>query len=289
MNRASARSENSHLGPSPAVQTTGLSPAIAAVLEHLSAQAEPVTIGALSAMTGLHGNTVREHLEGLIAAGCAAKERAPSQGRGRPAWLYFATDTAAAAGADEYAGLASALAAHIHRTSDSPRLDGIAAGVDWGRQLAADFDGDEPSNHGRSNHEPSNHEPSNHERTTNTARNQTIALLEDLGFAPAVVADFATNSEPEASAGAGANTVTGDADAAVGGAGDAEDSIRVRLTRCPLLSAAHQYPDIVCGVHLGLVRGALDVFGDRDSDSELEPFAEPGACRLHLQPRKESQ
>ncbi|SMY04116.1 helix-turn-helix transcriptional regulator [Brevibacterium antiquum] len=279
INRASARAESSALGPGPAIQTTGLSPAIAAVLEHLSAQAEPVSIGALSAMTGLHGNTVREHLEELIAAGYAAKERALSQGRGRPAWLYFATDTAAAAGAVEYAGLASALAAHIHRTSDSPRLDGIAAGVDWGRQLAADFDGGEPSSQ----------EPSNHERTTSTARSQTISLLEDLGFAPAVVADFATNSEPEASAGAGANTVTGDADAAVGGAGDAEDSIRVRLTRCPLLSAAHQYPDIVCGVHLGLVRGALDVFGDRDSDSELEPFAEPGACRLHLQPRKESQ
>ncbi|HJA62039.1 MAG TPA: hypothetical protein H9788_13210, partial [Candidatus Brevibacterium intestinavium] len=56
-----------------------------------------------------------------------------------------------------------------------------------------------------------------------------------------------------------------------------------RLTRCPLLEAAHEHPDIVCGVHLGLVRGALEVFGDPAAESELEPFSEPGACRLHLQ------
>src|SRR5699024_12003747 len=55
-----------------------------------------------------------------------------------------------------------------------------------------------------------------------------------------------------------------------------------RLTRCPLLEAAHEHPDIVCGVHLGLVRGALEVFGDPAAESELEPFSEPGACRLHL-------
>src|SRR5699024_8993743 len=55
-----------------------------------------------------------------------------------------------------------------------------------------------------------------------------------------------------------------------------------RLTRCPLLEAAHEHPDIVCGVHLGLVRGALEVFGDHAAESELEPFSEPGACRLHL-------
>jgi predicted ArsR family transcriptional regulator len=55
-----------------------------------------------------------------------------------------------------------------------------------------------------------------------------------------------------------------------------------RLTRCPLLEAAHEYPDIVCGVHLGLVRGALEVFGDPDAESEIDPFSEPGACRLHL-------
>lgn len=241
INRASARTENSELGPSPAVPTAGLSLAVAVVLDHLSAQAEPVSIGALSAMTGLHGNTVREHLDGLIAAGLAAKEQALSQGRGRPAWLYFTTGGAAATGASEYAGLAAALAAHIHRTSDSPRGDGIAAGLEWGHQLAADFN-NEDSDAGA--------------HSDTTAQEQTVSLLDELGFAPTV-------------------------DTAAGG-------MQVRLTRCPLLSAAHQYPDIVCGVHLGLVRGAMDTFGDQGSDSQLEPFAEPGACRLHLQTPKQA-
>jgi predicted ArsR family transcriptional regulator len=65
----------------------------------------------------------------------------------------------------------------------------------------------------------------------------------------------------------------------------------VRLTRCPLLEAAHQAPDIVCSVHRGIAEGALEEFGtaefgtasDGSSDGvQLLPFAEPGACVLRL-------
>jgi hypothetical protein len=52
-----------------------------------------------------------------------------------------------------------------------------------------------------------------------------------------------------------------------------------------LLEAAHQYPDVVCGVHLGLTQGALEEFGADPVGTELLPFAEPGACRLHLMRR----
>lgn len=231
--------------------TTGLSPAVAAVLEHLSTQAEPVSVGALAAMTGLHSNTVREHLETLIAAGFAAKEQAFSRGRGRPAWLYFDTAGAAASNAPEYAGLASALAAHIHRTSDAPRSDGVAAGIDWGRQLAEDFAGEDAVADGQA--------PAADGQTP-AARDRVVSLLDELGFSPETESAGSDSSDEYC-----------------------DDVAHVRLTRCPLLSAAHQYPDIVCGVHLGLVRGALDVFGDEVSESQLEPFAEPGACRLHLQ------
>jgi predicted ArsR family transcriptional regulator len=58
----------------------------------------------------------------------------------------------------------------------------------------------------------------------------------------------------------------------------------VRLTRCPLLSAARAEPDIVCGVHLGLVQGLLEALGESSAGSDLVPFAEPGACRLVLPP-----
>ena len=60
----------------------------------------------------------------------------------------------------------------------------------------------------------------------------------------------------------------------------------VRLTRCPLLEAAHRSPEVVCSVHLGLVSGALEEYGADPEGSDLVPFAEPGACLLHLQARK---
>lgn len=56
----------------------------------------------------------------------------------------------------------------------------------------------------------------------------------------------------------------------------------VRLTRCPLLEVARRHKDVVCSVHTGLISGALEEFGDHDTEAVLQPFAEPGACLLHL-------
>lgn len=81
-----------------------------------------------------------------------------------------------------------------------------------------------------------------------TARRKVLDLLEEVGFAP--------ESDPRATT--------------------------ARLTRCPLLGTAKEYPDVVCGVHLGIVRGALSTYGVDSDHTELLPFAEPGACRLHL-------
>ena len=86
------------------------------------------------------------------------------------------------------------------------------------------------------------------------ARREVVALLDKLGFAPRT-----------------------DTRARV-----------VKLHHCPLLEAAHQHPEVVCGVHLGLVRGALVELGSDPAQTEraaLQPFSEPGACRLDLLPR----
>ena len=87
-----------------------------------------------------------------------------------------------------------------------------------------------------------------HGRGATGARRRVVALLADLGFAP----------EPSARA------------------------TSVRLTRCPLLDVARAEPDIVCGVHLGIVRGALQEWGASSQDAELLPFSETGACTLLL-------
>ena len=186
-----------------------------------------MTLAALAAESGLHVNTVREHLEALERRGLVQRESAAPRGRGRPALLYRAVDPT---DRSEYAGLATALAALIHRTSDHPHDDAVAAGEGWGRELARSKAGPQP--------------------TAQAARRQVVALLDDLGFAPET---------------------------------DRRSAV-VRLTQCPLLDAAHRYPDVVCGVHLGIVRAALDEFGTETAGAALFPFSEPGACGLKLAP-----
>ena len=86
------------------------------------------------------------------------------------------------------------------------------------------------------------------------ARREVVTILDGLGFAPT-------------------------ADARVG---------VVKLRRCPLIEAAHRNQEVVCSVHLGLVRGVLEELGgdpDRTERTALQPFSEPGACRLDLIPR----
>ena len=206
-----------------------LSASRAAVLEVLIDAGAPATVADLERETTLHGNTLREHLDALVARGHARRVRSVPSGRGRPAWLYEAVEPAGAGGSPEYAGLAATLAAHLHRTSENPQRDAVAAGQDWGHELA------------RKAGAPDGAGPV-------AARRKVVAILEEVGFAP-----------------------------------EADDrATTARLTRCPLLETAKAYPDVVCGVHLGIVRGALEEYGADTDRTDLRPFSEPGACRLDL-------
>jgi predicted ArsR family transcriptional regulator len=188
-----------------------------------------VTLAALVAVSGLHENTVREHLNGLVRAGWARRDPAPPTGRGRPAWLYRAV---VGDGGGEYAALAAALAGSIARTSAQPVSDAGSAGELWGRELMRSRAVAAP--------------------TAEVARDNVVSLFDDLGFDPEV---------------------------------DAAERSVVRLRCCPLLEAAYREPEVVCGVHLGIVRGALEEQGAASDGLELAPFAEPGACLLTVPPR----
>ena len=240
-------------GPLPTAQVnrrrTQLSTARAGILDVLIDQPEPCTVAALSALTRQHPNTVREHLDGLSDARLVVRTRAAAQGRGRPPWLYGAAPEAGSTpGSREYAALASALAAHIARTSQQPRTDAIEAGRTWGRELVR-----------QSQMSTGAASESAAPRAALTSsgvvvRREAVNLLDELGFAPST---------------------------------DARARI-VKLHRCPLLEAAHQQPEVICGVHLGLARGALEELGNDPDQTErttLQPFSEPGACRLELLPR----
>lgn len=199
------------------------------LLQTLQRLHAPVTVAVLVEQTRLHPHTVRENLDALLASGLASRQRATPTGRGRPPWLYEATQGEATSSGSEYAGLAVALAGVIQRGSATPRQDGVDAGVHWGRQLAR-------------------HASASAGHPARAAHPRLLSLLQDMGFAP--------RADPSGAV--------------------------VRLTRCPLVDAARLHPDVVCGVHLGIVRGALREFGAAPLSTALVPFAEPGACRLEL-------
>lgn len=62
---------------------------------------------------------------------------------------------------------------------------------------------------------------------------------------------------------------------------------RLRLRQCPFREVAIQHQDVVCTLHLGMMRGVLAQMRAPLTAASLEPFAEPGLCVAHLRPAAE--
>lgn len=88
----------------------------------VDAAAAPMTVEQLADATGLHPNTVRGHLDVLLATGSVGREAAGSNGRGRPRWLY----RSAAQDANPFQFLAQALTVQLAR-ADSVAIAEAAA------------------------------------------------------------------------------------------------------------------------------------------------------------------
>jgi predicted ArsR family transcriptional regulator len=219
------RDLGSRLGPRVAAPRKPLSPARTAILDAVRGQPEPVSLAALVRLTRLHENTIREHLNALVAAGLVRRSRARVTGRGRPPWLYRCWEGDPEQ--TEYAGLAAALSRAVAESAVEPAVVAEAQGRAWGREMPVPTPDEGPG----------------------SAVAAVVSVLEGLRFAPQV--------EP------GPPPV-------------------VRLERCPLLETAHQFPEVVCAVHLGMVRGVLEQLGESTEGTELRPFAEPGVCLLQL-------
>ncbi len=81
---------------------------------------------------------------------------------------------------------------------------------------------------------------------------ELTASLDELGFAPEVCADD-------------------------------DDGHPIILQRhCPFLEVAQTHQDVVCSVHLGLMRGTLEKLNAPVSAERLIPFASPAGCEAHL-------
>ena len=235
----------------------------------------PLGVDELAAAVGLHVNTAREHLERLIDSGFVASAPELRTTRGRPRILYSAVERIAPATTDGWARdqLMRVLVAGYGRRLPSAAGAAQDAGSVWGRSLtatrlelsqrrgqrvaavaAADPDRPCPDVVCPDPDGPvASHEdctiPAPLDRGAGLAQLAALeAHFDDLGF------------EPE---------------------GDAE-RLEVHLRRCPFLDLAHERPEVVCSVHLGLARGVLAQEGGPLTAEWLEPFVDPQHCVLHL-------
>lgn len=62
-------------------------------------------------------------------------------------------------------------------------------------------------------------------------------------------------------------------------------TVRVNLVRCPFIDLAREHPAVVCGIHRGLIAGAMESLGEDDTEVSLEPFVKPDLCRAHVRTR----
>lgn len=116
--------------PAPSLRPVGgARESRARVQSVIDAASQPVTVEEVAEATGLHANTVRGHLDVLLAGGTIERVPAGPQGRGRPRWLYRAARTKAS----PFHFLAEALTAQLARTQDPGLAD--AAAERWSQAL----------------------------------------------------------------------------------------------------------------------------------------------------------
>jgi predicted ArsR family transcriptional regulator len=102
------------------------------VLTRLREAARPLTVAELAEATGLHVNTARFHLDGLVSDGLAERSVEPREAPGRPPVLYAATPEAG--GLRSFGLLAEMLTGLVKSYADA-RPKAAEAGRAWGQHL----------------------------------------------------------------------------------------------------------------------------------------------------------
>jgi predicted ArsR family transcriptional regulator len=133
------------------------------VLAALRASASPLGITEIAADLGVHPNTIRFHLDRLVANGQAERVAAGPSGPGRPPLMFRPSRRMDPTGPRRYELLAGILASSLAAGSD-PTATATAAGRAWGAQVQA--------------------RPQTSPMTESRSMARLVALLDDMGFAP---------------------------------------------------------------------------------------------------------
>jgi predicted ArsR family transcriptional regulator len=142
----------------------------ARVLDLLRAAGGPLGVQDVADRAGLHANTARFHLDGLVDAGLATREPRPRETPGRPSMAYRATSGDRPMGQRRYRLLAEMLTSMIAGMVPRPQAAAIEAGREWGRYLT-----EQP--------------PPYQGLSAEQAVAKLASALEEIGFAPEVIAE----------------------------------------------------------------------------------------------------
>ncbi|MFC0865405.1 helix-turn-helix transcriptional regulator [Sphaerimonospora cavernae] len=243
-----------------------------AVLETLRRADRPMAIPEIAAAVGLHPNTVRGHLALLVEHGHATGGREDRERPGRPRLLYSATsrssnshspNTHESLNAHEssnaerdgddrrnYRLLAEVLLAYLGGLGEDRSAAAISAGRAYGRRVGRRTGKQAPPGvtatgdaaDGPPHTEPDDRSPMEAALGATTA--EIVTLLDEAGFEPLPVGDGS----------------------------------RIELRRCPFHELAKSDPEVACGVHLGLMQGALAEMGAPSEAVRLQPFVRPDLC-----------
>jgi predicted ArsR family transcriptional regulator len=216
------------------------------VLEVVQQSVEPPGVAEIAAQVGIHLNTARFHLTTLENDGIIERALGRASGPGRPPVVYRPRRGQALGEVRRYRALAEVLLSHLAATGDGRAAE--SAGQAWGAHLVT-------------------RPVPNQAVDRDEALSRLTALLVDLDFAPEYLTDWpATGMTPAPDP---ARPVESRANG-------------IRLRHCPFLELAEPHRNLVCAMHLGLMRGALAELNAPVTVEDLEPFAEPTACLAYL-------
>lgn len=105
------------------------------VLATLRDSSVPLGINAIAEQLGVHPNTVRFHLDALVAAGRVEQVAGGAARPGRPPHLYRASRRMDRTGPTNYRLLARMLAQHLTATERHPEQAAAGTGREWGPEL----------------------------------------------------------------------------------------------------------------------------------------------------------
>lgn len=220
----------------------GLSSARARVLALLREAGRPLGIAEVGERLGVHPNSARFHLDALHDAGLIDSELERRPGPGRPRALY-AAHPGEPGSPRRYQLLSEILVGFLEDEVGDAGAAAERAGRAWSRQLAQHPEQAQNPEHAE---HPEQAEPEG----AGEILDAVVAGLDRVGFASGVVDD--------------------------------EAGLRLEVRRCPFLEVARGHEQVVCSLHLGLMRGLLESLDAPLGVSELEPLVEPDLCLAHL-------